>query len=112
MWNTGGGSACRDTPVLGNLAQAAATHPVLGRGEAEVCDGLGVLERGVSARAPHAGPQQLGLLRAAAEGDPHLPRQPLPRVHGAEQVVSPESTCSISNIPSAHVIQTQYHCYL
>ena len=36
-------------------------------------DGLGVLERGVSARAPHAGPQQLGLLRAAAEGDTHLP---------------------------------------
>ena len=75
-------------------------------------DGLGVLERGVSARAPHAGPQQLGLLRAAAEGDAHLPRQPLPLVHGAEQVVSPETTCSISTLPSAHVIQTQYHCYL
>ena len=101
-----------DTPVLGNLAQAAATHPVLGRGEAEVCDGLGVLERGVSARAPHAGPQQLGLLRAAAEGDAHLPRQPLPLVHGAEQVVSPETTCSISTLLPHFIIQAQYHCYL
>ena len=108
MWNTGGGSACTGPCVP--LAQPAATHPVLGGGEADVGDGLGVLQRGVSARAPHAGPQQLGLLRPAAEGDRHLPRQPLPLIHGAEQVVSPETTWSISTLLSQFAIQAQYHC--
>ena len=60
--------------------------------EGDVCDGLGVLEGGVAPVPLDVLPDELLLLRSAAERDPRLPRQLLPLVDGAPEIILPEST--------------------
>ena len=55
-------------------------------------DGLCVLEGGVGPVPPLILPDQFLLLLSAPEGDPRLPRQPLPLVDGVQEVVLPESS--------------------
>ena len=54
-------------------------------------DGLCVLEGGVGPIPPHILPDELLLLMPTPEGDPGLPRQLLPLVDRAPEIVLPES---------------------
>ena len=79
--------------------------------EAEVGDGLGVLEGGVGPVHPHVPPDQLLLLLAAPEGDPGLPRQLLPHVNGAPEIVLPEATFKCVTLSRIGLVFSMiYHC--
>ena len=94
-----GGLKCLKNIYLRNvLSSLYIPHLVERVSEAEVGDGLGVLEGGVGPVPPHVPPDQLLLLLSTPEGDPRLPRQLLPHVNGAPEVVLPESTLQLCHI--------------
>ena len=89
---------CLKNIHLQNVLSIDYPHLVERVSEAEVGDGLGVLEGGVGPVHPHVPPDQLLLLLAAPEGDPGLPRQLLPLVNGAPEIVLPESTLQMYHV--------------